>query len=43
MRSSYVKDDTISTQSEDEWHEEQYRSRYYPIILSDCQGKKRYQ
>lgn len=43
MRSSYVKDDTISTQSEDEWHEEQYRSRYYPIILSHCQGKKRYQ
>ena len=42
MRSSYVKDDNISTQSEDEWHEEQYRSRYYPIILSHCQGKKRY-
>lgn len=40
MRSSYVKDDTISTQSEDEWDEEQYRNRNYPIILFHCQGKK---
>lgn len=43
MRSSYVNDDTISTQSEDEWDEEQYRSRYYPIIHYHCRGKKLYQ
>ena len=43
MRSSYVNDDTISTQSEDEWDEEQYRNRNYPIILFHCQGKKLWQ